>query len=281
MVSVPPTANAQWRILRPSSRWGAPINLRELWSYRELGLMLARRDLQLRYRQTLFGIAWAVLQPAIGVLAFSIIFGDLADVPSDGLPYPVFVITGLAVWFFISSAVGAAAESLVEHRTLVTEIWFPRILAPLAAVLALTLDLVIGLLLVVPFLIGYDVTPPLQVLTLPIWLAAAVLVAAAAGIWLCAANVLYRDVRYALNFLLQVWLFVSPIVFPSSLVDGFWSYVFALNPVAGVVDGTRWALLDGPAPGPELAVSAVSLLLMLAAGAVFFRSAERTFADRI
>jgi lipopolysaccharide transport system permease protein len=270
-----------WRVIRPSGRWSPRLDLGELWRYRGLAWTLALRDLKLRYRQALFGVAWAVIQPALAMLLFSILLGDLAGVPSDGLPYPVFVIAGLAPWFFISGAVSSCAESLVEHRELVTKVWFPRLLAPIAAVTAGTVDLLIGFALAIGVTLAWGVAIPLQVLTLPVWLAAAAMVALGAGLWVAAANVLYRDLRYALGFLLQLWLFASPVVFPSSLIEGGWSYVFALNPVAGVIDGTRWALLDGPGPGPELAVSAASLLLLLAAGLVYFRSAERLFADRI
>jgi lipopolysaccharide transport system permease protein len=257
------------------------MNLRELWAQRELGLILAWRDLQLRYRQTLFGVAWAVLQPLTGMGVFSLIFGSLTNVPSNGLPYPIFVLAGLAVWFFVSTAVTAAAGSLIEQPDLVTKVWFPRMLVPIAAVLAAGADLAISLLLVGLAMIGYQIAPGIQLLTLPLWIAAAMLVAAGAGLWLSAANVLYRDVRYALAFLLQVWLFASPVVFPSSLIQGAWRYVFALNPMAGVIDGFRWALLDGPAPGPWLAVSAASLVALLVSGAIYFRLSERSFADRI
>jgi lipopolysaccharide transport system permease protein len=273
--------DTRWRVLRPTQRWKPRIDIRELWAFRELALMLALRDLQLRYRQTLFGIAWAVLQPALALVVFSLIFGGLARVPSDGLPYPLFVLTGLAVWSFLSSAVTAAAESLVEHRPLVTRVWFPRVLAPTAAVLAVAIDLLIGLAMVALLVAVYGIAPPPQVFTLPAWLLGAVAVAVAAGLWLSAANVLYRDVRYALGFVLQLWLFASPVVYPSSLVDGGWRYLFALNPVAGVIDGVRWAVLDAPPPGAPVAVSAVSLLVLLIGGLLYFRNAERTFADRI
>jgi lipopolysaccharide transport system permease protein len=243
--------------------------------------MLALRDLQLRYRQTLLGVAWAVLQPLAALAAFSWIFGHVAGIPSDGVPYPAFVLAGVVPWFFISTGVGSAAESLVEHSDLVTRVWFPRLLAPLAAVLAAVVDLLIGLVLLVPVMAINDIAPPLQALTLPLWLIGTVLVAIAAGIWLAGANVLYRDVRYALPFLLQIWLFVSPIVFPTSLVSEPWRYLFSLNPVVGMVDGLRWALLGAPPPGPELAVSLASLILLLLGGVWYFRRGERTFADRI
>jgi lipopolysaccharide transport system permease protein len=255
--------------------------LRDLWASRELALILALRDLQLRYRQTVFGVGWAALQPLVAMGAFSVIFGTVADIPSDGLPYPLFVLAALAVWSFMSTAVSAAAETLVESRDLVTKVSFPRMLAPTAAVLAAGVDLAVALLLVAPMMLAYGVAPPLQAFTLPVWIGAALLVAVGAGLWLSAANVLYRDVRYTLGFLLQVWLFTSPVVFPVSLVDGIWRYVLALNPLAGVISGVRWALLDGPAPGPWLAVSAVSLAALLVSGALYFGSAERVFADRI
>jgi lipopolysaccharide transport system permease protein len=276
----PPT-DLRWRVIRPTSGWRAKIDLRELWAQRELALILAFRDLKLRYRQTLFGVAWAVLQPLIGMGLFSVIFGSLADVPSDGLPYPLFVLTGLAVWFFVSTSVSTAAESFVQQPDLVTKVWFPRMLAPIAAVLAAGLDLGISLLLVAVAMVGYAVAPGIQVLTLPLWIAAAMLVAVGAGLWLSAANALYRDVRYALAFLLQVWFFASPVVFPSSLIDGAGRYVFALNPMAGVIDGFRWALLDGPVPGPWLGVSAASLVALLLSGALYFSATERRFADKI
>jgi ABC-type polysaccharide/polyol phosphate export permease len=212
---------------------------------------------------------------------FTGIFGSLTSIPSDGLPYPVFVLAGLVVWFFLLTAVSAAAESLIEHRDLVTRVWFPRMLAPVAAVLAAGLDLLISLVLLAVAMIAYGVAPGLQLLTLPVWILVALLLALAAGVWLCAANVLYRDVRYALAFLLQVWLFASPVVFPSSLVHGAWQLLFYLNPAAGLLDGFRWAVVDGPAPSAWVAISAASLTGLLAAGAIYFRSVERTFADRI
>jgi len=270
-----------WRVIRPRGRWWPGLGLGQVWDFRELGLTLALRDLQLRYRQTLLGVAWAVLQPLAAMAAFTFVFGHVAGIPSDGLPYPVFVLAGVVPWFFISTAVNAAAESLVEHTDLVTRVWFPRLLAPIAAVLAAVLDLLIGLLLLVPVMAASEVALPLQVLTVPLWLLGAVLLAMAAGFWLGAANVLYRDVRYALPFLLQLWLFISPVVFPTSLVDEPWRYLFSLNPAVGVIDGFRWALLGAAAPGPELAVSVASLFLLLLGGTWYFRRVERIFADRI
>jgi lipopolysaccharide transport system permease protein len=269
-----------WRQIRPAR--GLPrLGFGELWAYRDLALILALRDLQLRYRQTLLGIAWAVIQPLAAMLIFAAVFGRIAHLPSDGVPYSSFALTGLTIWTFISTAVTAAATSLVDQRDLITKVWFPRLLAPVAAVLAATVDLLVALVLLVPVLAIDGVVPPLRALTLPLWILGAILLAIASGLWLSAANVLYRDVRYALTFVLQVWLYVSPVVFSSSLVHGRWRYVFNLNPAAGLIDGARWALLNGPSPGPQLAVSVGSLLLLLVSGALWFRTAERVFADRI
>jgi lipopolysaccharide transport system permease protein len=272
---------SHWRTLEPPPRLFTGFGLGELWRHRELAVALAARDLRLRYRQTLFGIAWAVLQPLAAMGIFALVFGKFAKVPSDGIKYPLFVLTGLALWSPISSAVLAAAASLVEDRDLVTKVWFPRMLAPIGAVLATGVDLVIALALLVPVMAAYGVAPPLQALTLPLWCAAGLAVAVGAGLLLSAANALYRDVRYVLAFVMQLWLFASPVVFPISIVSPGLRYVMALNPVAGVVEGVRWALLAGPAPGAWIAVSAGTLVVLLASGALYFRLAERSFADRI
>jgi lipopolysaccharide transport system permease protein len=276
-----PGHDLYWREIRPPKRGLPRIGLRELWAYRDLALILALRDLQLRYRQTLLGVAWVVLQPLTAMLIFALVFGHLAQLPSDGVPYTSFALAGLTVWTFVSAAVTAAATSLVEDRDLITKVWFPRMLAPVAAVLAATVELLITLVLLVPVFAIDRVMPPVQVLTLPLWILGAILLATAVGLWLSAANVLYRDVRYVLTFLLQAWLFISPVAFSSSLVSEGWKWVYNLNPAAGLIDGMRWALLDGPSPGPQLAVSVGSLLLLLIAGAAWFRTAERVFADTI
>jgi lipopolysaccharide transport system permease protein len=257
------------------------LELRELWAYRDLALILALRDLQLLYRQTLLGITWVVVQPLTAMLIFALVFGRLAKLPSDGVPYTSFALAGLTIWTFVSTAVSSAATSLVEDRDLVTKVYFPRMLAPIAAVLAATVELLITLLLLIPVLVFDGVRPPLQVLTLPLWIVGAILLAVAVGLWLSAANVLYRDVRYVLGFLLQAWLFISPVAFSSSLVPERWKWLYNLNPAAGLIDGMRWALLNGPTPGPQLAMSLCSLFVILISGAVWFRAAERVFADTI
>lgn len=271
----------EWVENRPATRWLPRLDVRELWAYRELAYALALRDVKLRYRQTLFGALWALLQPLGAAAIFALVFGRLVDVPSDGLPYPAFVYAGLVIWTYVSNSVDAASRSLVERADLVTKVYFPRLHMPLAAVLPGVLDLGISLLLLGALAFAYGVVPGAAVILLPLWVGAAVLVAFAAGVWLATLNVEFRDVRHALGFIVQVWLFASPVVYPSSLVDGWAAYVFAVNPLVGVLDGFRWSALGGPAPGADALVSLAAGVVLLVTGLVYFRRAERRFADVI
>jgi lipopolysaccharide transport system permease protein len=270
-----------WVVNRSSAGWLPRLDLQGLWPYRELALLLALRDLRLRYKQTFFGIAWAVVQPLAAMAITSLLLGHLAGVPSDGIPYSAFVLSGLIVWFYVTAAVQSAAESLTSDRSLVTKVYFPRLVAPVAAVMPALVDLAVGLVVLVVVLAATSVTPGVAIVTLPLWIAAAVLVALGVGLWLSALNVLYRDVRYALPFALQLWLFASPVFFPGSLVTGGWRLVFNLNPMAGILQGFRWAVADGPAPVAAHLVSLASGVALLLGGLVFFRQMERRFADQI
>lgn len=272
---------AEWFENRPSRAWLPTLAFSDLWQRREVARFLALRDLQLRYKQTAFGVAWALLQPlaAMGILALTL--GRVADVPSDGLPYAVFVYAGLAVWFYVAHAVSSAAESLTEDPDLVTKVWFPRLLAPIAALGSWLVDLLVSLCVVAVLLIANDIAPGPQILLLPVWIAGAILVALAVGLWLSALNVLYRDVRYTLGLLLQLWLLASPVLYAASSFGGAGRDVLAMNPLCGVLDGLRWSLLDAPAPPAVDLLSAATLLLLLVGGYVFFRRTERRFADRI
>jgi lipopolysaccharide transport system permease protein len=270
----------RWIENRPAGRWGA-FNLREIWEYRELGLSFAIKDLKVRYKQTFFGVAWAVLQPLVAVLLFSIIFGRLAGLPADGIPYPVFAFAGMTVWLYFASSVTAASQSLVGNRDLVSKVFFPRALAPGSALLPGLVDLAIALVVLAVFMLAYTVAPGPAIVLLPVWILFAVWVAFATSLWLSALNVKYRDVKFVLGFLMQVWLFASPVVYSSSLVEGNWQYVFALNPMVGVLDGFRWSVLGTPAPGPEIVVSLGVTALLLVSGAVYFRRVESYFADLI
>jgi lipopolysaccharide transport system permease protein len=275
------SADRPWTENRPSSGWLPRLDVGELWTYRELALALAKKDLSVRYKQTFFGIAWALLQPVLAVLIFTVIFGRLARLATDGIPYTVFSYAGMILWLYTSSAVNGAAQSLVGSTDLITKIYFPRLIAPVAAILPGLVDLAIAFLLLVGLMIAFGVGPGAAVVLLPLWVLAAVAVALAVAIPLSALNVRYRDVRVALPLLLQVWLFASPVAYSSSLVEGGWRYVYAINPVATVLDGFRWSLVGGPAPGPEGLVSAAVVLVIGFTGLVYFRHAERSFADVI
>ena len=257
------------------------LDLGELWAYRELAGFMALRDVRVRYKQAALGIGWAVFQPLAGAVVFTFVFQRLADVQSDGLPYPVFAFAGLLAWNYTSGAVIKATQSLVSNAGLVTKVYFPRLLIPLAAVLPGLLDLAVSLPVVVVLWAVYDVWPGWAVLTLPLWVAAAMTVALSVGLLLAALNVRYRDVNQAISLLVQLWLFLSPVAYPTSTVPEAWRPVYALNPMVAVVEGFRWSLLGGPAPGAESLVSAAVTVALLAAGLVYFQRTERRFADVI
>jgi lipopolysaccharide transport system permease protein len=269
-----------WVENRPS-RGFRGLDLRELRQYRSLAGFLALRDLKVRYKQAAFGVAWAVLQPLIGVVVFTVVFRRLAKVPSDGIPYQVFAFLGLAVWAYVSGGVTKAAQSLVTNSPLVTKVYFPRVLAPLAAVLPGLLDLALSLVVLGGLMAVARLAPTWAALTLPFWVLALLVVTLGVGIWLGALNVQYRDVNQAITLLVQLWLFLSPVAYPSSLVPDAWRPLYALNPLAGILDGFRWALLGGPWPGRYLAISLAVAAALLASGLVYFQRVERRFADVI
>jgi lipopolysaccharide transport system permease protein len=277
----PTRGGRAWTENAPSRGWFPRIDLPELWSSRELVLILALRNIKIRYKQTLLGVAWAVLQPLAGVAIFTIVLGRLANIPSEGIPYPVFVFAGLALWMYFSNAASAAAESLVQYRDLVTKVYFPRLLAPLAAILPGLIDLGISLLAVGVFMVVFGVVPSAAIAFVPFWILAAVLITFGVALWLSALNARYRDVRNALSFLLQIWLFATPVVYPSSLVHGGWHFLLAMNPIAGLVEVFRWSLIGAPAPGAWVLVSFAVGLLILLSGLIYFARVQRRFADFI
>jgi lipopolysaccharide transport system permease protein len=277
----PTRGGRAWTENAPSRGWFPRIDLPELWSSRELVLILALRNIKIRYKQTLLGVAWAVLQPLAGVAIFTIVLGRLANIPSEGIPYPVFVFAGLALWMYFSNAASAAAESLVQYRDLVTKVYFPRLLAPLAAILPGLIDLGISLLAVGVFMVVFGVVPSAAIAFVPFWILAAVLITFGVALWLSALNARYRDVRNALSFLLQIWLFATPVVYPSSLVHGGWHFLLAMNPIAGLVEVFRWSLIGAPAPGAWVLVSFAVGLLILLSGLIYFGRVQRRFADFI
>ena len=262
-----------------SDRFRPIALLRDLWTYRELARTFAASTLRVRYKQAAFGVSWAILQPLLAVILFSIVFGRLAGLPTDGIPYPVFNYSAMILWLYVSLGVAAAAQSLVENRDLITKVYFARPVAPFSAALPGLIDFAIAFVVLLGLLVVYDVTPSWAVVFTPLWVLAAILVVLAAGFPLSALNVRFRDVRLALPLVLQLWLFASPVVYSSSLVQGAWKYVYALNPMSTVLNGFRWSIADGPPPGPESLVSAAVVAVALVAGLVYFARAERSFAD--
>lgn len=268
-------------VIRPRSGWAA-INLSELWAYRDLLFILIGRDVKLRYKQTALGVIWVVLQPLIAALIFTVVFGRYAKMPSDGLPYLLFVFTGLVVWNFFSGAIQRASNSLVTNTQLVTKVYFPRLLIPLAHTLSVLIDCAV-MLVVLAVLMGFHrFAPPWQVVTLPLFLLLACLCATGVSLWLSALSVKYRDFVYVVPFLLQVWMFASPVVYATSMFPADKVAWFSLNPAVGFVEGTRWAILgSATVQGVALCASVGVSLVFFVTGAVFFRRVERRFADII
>ena len=269
---------ASLTIIQPSGRWAA-LNLQEVWHYRQLLYFLVWRDVKVRYKQTLLGAAWVILQPVLTMLMFTLFFGRLASVPSDGIPYPLFVYTGLLPWQLFAYAVTESGNSLVANRYLITKIYFPRLIIPLAAVLAGLVDFAIAALVLAGMLIYYHTALTPAILALPVFLVLAIATALAVGLWLSALNVQYREVRYTIPFLTQFWLIATPIAYSATLIPDNWRVLYELNPMAGVVEGFRWALLGKPIEPVLLLISAGAVLVLLALGVVYFRRMERSFAD--
>ena len=273
---------AQKHIIKPSRGW-LDLGLRELWDYRELVYFLIWRDVKVRYKQTLFGAGWAILKPFLGMVVFSIIFGRLAGLSTDGLPGPVFYFAGLLPWILFQDGVSKSGMSLVAGRSLLTKVYFPRLAMPLASVSAGLVDLGLSFLVLLGLMIYFNTSLGGQWWAAPLFVAWGLLASIGVGLWLSALNVLYRDVSYVTPFLLQAWFFATPVVYPATLIpEGPWRLLYSLNPMAGVVQGFRWAMLGvGEAPGPLAAISFGMTILILLSGVVFFRRMERGFADVI
>ena len=260
--------------------WKLP--LREVWQYRELLYFLTWRDIKIRYKQTALGLAWTIIQPLFVALTLSLFLGHLAKVPSDGVPYPVFAYTAMVPWQLFAHALTEASNSLVANDRLLTKVYFPRLVIPLSAVAAGLVDFTIAFSVLIPFLAWYQIVPTAMVLVAPFFVLMVVLIALGAGLWLSALNVQYRDVRYTVGFLVQLWFLATPVAYPSSVVPEPWRAWYGLNPMVGVIEGFRWALLGtGEAPGLMLVVSAAATALILASGLYYFRRMEDTFADVI
>lgn len=267
--------------IQPSRGW-LSLNFRELWEYRDLLYILIWRDIKIRYKQTLLGAAWAILQPVMTMVVFSIFFGKLANVPSDGFPYPIFTYTALLPWQLFSNAMSESSHSLVANQSLITKVYFPRLVVPLASVFSGLVDFAISFVVLIILMVAYGITPTLSILTLPLFILMALLTAFTVGLWLSALNVEYRDVRYTIPFLTQFWLFITPIAYPTSNIPEQWRLLYGLNPMVGVVEGFRWALLGkAPSIGPLVFISTLVVVVLLVCGLVYFRHMEDTFADVI
>jgi lipopolysaccharide transport system permease protein len=274
-------ASTQVLVLEPSKGF-VRLNLRDTWTYRELLYFLVWRDVKVRYKQTALGVAWAILQPVMTMVVFSVFFGRLAKMPSDGIAYPVFAFAALLPWQLFSYALTESSNSLVGSQHLITKVYFPRLVVPLAAVLAGIVDFAIAFAVLLGLMWFYGITPTGAIVLLPLFVLFAIVTALAVGLWLSSLNVKYRDVRYTVPFLTQLWLIATPVAYPSSLVPEKWRALLGLNPMAGVVEGFRWALLgQTQEPGPLLAVSVVAVVILLIGGLMYFRQMEATFADMV
>ncbi|MFI5177692.1 MAG: ABC transporter permease [Vicinamibacterales bacterium] len=267
--------------IAPAAGW-VPVRLGEIWEFRELLFFLVWREVKIRYKQTALGVGWAIVQPVLAMVVFSIFFGRLGHLPSDGLPYPIFAFSALVPWQLFAFALAESSNSIVANQRLVTKVYFPRLIMPMAAVGVGLVDCCLSLCVLFGLMAYYGIAPSAALWTLPAWILLALATALAVGVWLSALNVRYRDIRYTLPFLTQIWLFATPVAYPTSIVPEAWRAIYALNPMVGVVDGFRWALLGrAPAPPLTVAVSCVAVAALLAGGLFFFRRTERTFADVI
>jgi len=268
-------------LIQPTQGW-VSLKLHELWEYRELLYFLVWRDVKVRYKQTVLGTAWAILQPFFSMVVFSIFFGKLAKMPSDGLPYPLFSFAALVPWNFFANGLSQASNSLVGSAHLITKVYFPRLAIPISSVISGVIDFVLSFTVLLGIMAYYGTFPTLNVIWLPFLLLLALVTALGVGMWFSALNVQFRDVRYVLPFLTQAWLFATPIVYPSSLLSEPWRTLYGINPMVGVVEGFRWALLGArTAPGPMIIVSSLAAVIILIGGAFYFRKMEKTFADLV
>jgi lipopolysaccharide transport system permease protein len=266
-------------IIQPSRGWFA-FHLNDLWQYRELLYFLLWRDIKVRYKQTVLGGAWAIIQPFCTMVVFTLFFGELAKIPSEGVPYPIFSYTGLLVWTFFARAMNQSSDSMVGSARIITKVYFPRLVIPLSAGLAPLVDFCIAFIVLIGMMFYYQIFPTGTLIWLPVFLLLAFATSLGGGLWLSALNVQYRDVRYAVPFLIQLWLFATPVIYPSSAVPGPWRFILGLNPMTGVVEGFRWALLGiGAAPGGMIFTSMGVALLLVFTGLIYFNRMERTFAD--
>lgn len=265
--------------IEPSKGWAA-LQLKELWAYRELLYFLIWRDVMVRYKQTALGVAWAIIQPVFTMLIFSLFFGRLGKIPSDGIPYPIFAYAALVPWTFFAQGLSQASNSLVGSANLIKKVYFPRLCVPIASVTSGIIDFALAFMVLLGLMLYYGILPGVNVIVLPLLLLLTLVTSLGVSLWLSALNVHYRDVRHVVPFLTQFWLFATPIAYPSSLLSEPWRTLYGINPMVGVVEGFRWALLEtNTAPGPMIIVSSLAAVAILVSGVFYFRRLEKTFAD--
>lgn len=265
--------------IEPSEGW-VSLGLRELWKYRELLYFLTWRDIKVRYKQTVLGVAWAIIQPFFTMVVFSLFFGRLANIPSDEVPYPIFSYAALVPWQFFANGLSQSSASLVGSANLIKKVYFPRLVIPISAVLSGVIDFALAFVVLLAMMFFYGIMPTSAIVWLPLLLLLALVTSLGVGLWLTAMNVQFRDVRYIVPFLVRAWMFATPIAYPSSLLDEPWRTLYGVNPMVGVIEGFRWALLGTQtAPGPIILVSAVVAVGLLVSGSYYFRRMERSFAD--
>ena len=268
-------------MIEPPHGWAA-LDLKELWHYRELLFFLAWRDIKLRYKQTALGAAWAILQPLLTMIVFSIIFGALAKLPSGGVPYPIFTFTALLPWQLFAFSLASSSNSLIGNQNLISKVYFPRLVIPLSSIIAGVLDFAIAFLVLLSMMIFYNIPISIAIFSLPFFLMLTLANAMAVGLWLSALNVRYRDVRYAIPFLTQLWMYATPIAYSIELIPEKWHWLYSLNPMVGVVEGFRWAMLgESSLDTFSLGVSAIVVIIFLVSGLYYFKQLESTFADVI
>ncbi|MDH3554785.1 MAG: ABC transporter permease [Deltaproteobacteria bacterium] len=274
-------SNAPVIVVKPSKGW-ISLKLGELWEYKELLYFLAWRDIKVRYKQTVLGAAWAIVQPFFTMVVFSLFFGKLAKVPSDGIPYPIFAYAALVPWTFFANGLNQSSNSLVGSANLIKKVYFPRLVVPIASVISGVFDFILAFLVLLGMMLYYGIFPKANIVWLPFLLLLTLTTSLGVGLWLSALNVQFRDVRYTVPFLTQFWLFATPIAYPSSLLSQPWRTLYGINPMVGVVEGFRWALLGtDTAPGAIVLVSSLVALALLVGGAFYFRRLEKSFADVI
>lgn len=267
--------------IQPSRGW-VSLRLGDLWTYHELLYFLAWRDIKVRYKQTALGAAWAILQPLFTMVVFSLFFGKLAGMKSDGVPYPIFAFTALVPWTFFAYALAQSATSIASSENLIKKVYFPRLIIPISTVLSGLVDFALAFMVLIGMMLYFGINPTVHIVWIPLFVLLGLITALGVGLWLSALNVQYRDVRYIIPFLTQFWMFATPIAYPSSLLSGHWRTLYGLNPMVGVVEGFRWSLLgSNSAPGPMVLVSAIVAVLTLIGGAFYFKRMEKTFADMV